>query len=95
MNQHFFEKRPERLTLLHKLLGNSSEITTQISEDDLPMCPPLYALAWGWNTGGESGNITEISVYKPKQIQKSVLSSYISSSAGTASMDDYIFAELL
>jgi alpha-tubulin suppressor-like RCC1 family protein len=45
---------------------------------------PLYPTAWGWNSGGRSGNITDEQIDIPKRLQRSTLSeeSFIGCAAG-------------
>ena len=44
--------------------------------------PPLYPVGWGWNTSGCTGNITDVEVFSPKQIQRSTQRNFIRSAAG-------------
>ena len=44
--------------------------------------PPLYPVAWGWNSGGRAGNLTESELYSPGHVQRSVHDNYVTSAAG-------------
>lgn len=44
--------------------------------------PPLYPVSWGWNSGGRAGNLTEVEINQPRQVQKSSQQNYIRSAAG-------------
>lgn len=44
--------------------------------------PPLYAVSWGWNSDGRSGNVYAENIPIPRQVQNSGGNSYISSAAG-------------
>ena len=44
--------------------------------------PPLYPVCWGWNSGGRAGNLTEVEINHPRQVQKSSQHNYIGSAAG-------------
>lgn len=43
---------------------------------------PLYALAWGWNSDGRSGNVYSTEIHSPQQVQNSIRRNYIASAAG-------------
>ena len=57
---------------------------TEVDIEYKKQLPPLYPVAWGWNSGGRAGNITEFEIFKPKQVQKSISNNYIGSAAGAS-----------
>lgn len=42
----------------------------------------LHGASWGWNSNNRAGNLTEINVEIPKQLQRSKIRNYIDCSAG-------------
>lgn len=64
-----------------KAKANDNE-KVKIQSIILESSPRFVAIAWGWNSNGRSGNLTEENIRFPKQIQRSKQYSWIDCAAG-------------
>ena len=78
--EHEFERRPVELSSV--IIKGYSPPTLAVRPTPPQFRPPLYAVGWGWNSGGRTGNITEENVTYPRQVQHSITKNYVSSAAG-------------
>eukprot|EP01041_Mallomonas_annulata_P007352 gene7352-15007_t len=74
-----FEKAVKDLTI-HDVRGYGQQ--TQIIDSPNISPPPLYPIAWGWNSNGRAGNITMTEIREPRQVQKTIKHRFIGSASG-------------
>ena len=78
-SQYYFERRP--FDLNSESIRGYGPLSNPLPNPG-PFRPPIYAIAWGWNSGGRAGNVTEVNITIPRQVQRSISENYISVAAG-------------
>lgn len=76
---YYFEKRPLDVDPQHRY--GFGPLTNPLPSQ-VPFRPPIYAVGWGWNSGGRAGNVTEENIYLPRQVQRSITRNYIAAATG-------------
>jgi alpha-tubulin suppressor-like RCC1 family protein len=77
--EHAFEERPKyRFELDRSHVVIKRNPTQSENNGDIA----VYAVGWGWNSGGRVGNATLPVVREPRQVQRSIGTRYIYAAAG-------------